>query len=526
MTPARALFLRTIADARIRITAFGLLFFAMPCIQAIAYRDSYPTLAERAQFAQAFARNKALRLFYGVPYDLTDVGGYVSWRIGGILTLFAAFYGALAAIRAFRSDEEAGRYELIAAGAISRSRAFFARAAALLIIVAPLFVGTALGMLAGGLAAVDSMYLALALIGPAAVYAAMGVVACQWLPTTRGALQLAVAVLALDFAIRIVADTTDATWLHWFTPLGWVEEVRPFAGSRPIVLLLFAAATVIVLVPGLILESRRDIGSALLAPSDTVRNPSLRFLRWPVLLALQAQVTSLFIWAAGIAGFGFVVGTISKSVVSGLSENLIEQLEKLGVNATPSGYIGLTFLFFIFAIALFCCSQLAAIREDEAEGRLETLFALPVARARWFAERTALAATIAAVIALLTGLATALGATVVGADVSFVRLLGAGANALPASLLFLGIGALLVAAFPRSGVGLAYGVVIVAFVWEVVGSLLSVPEWVLGVSPFHQVALVPAVPFEPAPPAIMLAIAFVATAAAIVRFRTRDLIGA
>ncbi|MDP9236188.1 MAG: hypothetical protein M3P30_02115 [Chloroflexota bacterium] len=109
MGPARAVAFRTAADARIRMLSFGLLFSGYPLATVAGYRSAYPTPADRLQFAQAFGENKAARLFYGTPYDLTTIGGYATWRAGGLLCLFAAFFGLLAAIRAFRAEEESGR---------------------------------------------------------------------------------------------------------------------------------------------------------------------------------------------------------------------------------------------------------------------------------------------------------------------------------------------------------------------------------------------------------------------------------
>jgi ABC-2 type transport system permease protein len=79
---------------------------------------------------------------------------------------------------------------------------------------------------------------------------------------------------------------------------------------------------------------------------------------------------------------------------------------------TPAGYIGLCFLFFILALALFCCSQVAAARHEEAEQRLETLFAQPAARTRWLAGRLALALGGAVAVALAAGLLAWAGATI------------------------------------------------------------------------------------------------------------------
>ena len=73
------------------------------------------------------------------------------------------------------------------------------------------------------------------------------------------------------------------------------------------------------------------------------------------------------------------MGVISDSVVSGLSQSVQDLLRKLGTAATtPAGYLGFAFQYLLLALSLFACFQLAAMREDETEQRLETLFALPV----------------------------------------------------------------------------------------------------------------------------------------------------
>jgi ABC-2 type transport system permease protein len=105
-------------------------------------------------------------------------------------------------------------------------------------------------------------------------------------------------------------------------------------------------------------------------------------------------------------------------------------------------------------------------------------------------------------------------------------MLGAGANTLPAAVLFLALGALAFALVPRASTMIAYGVVGLAFVWELFGSLLEAPGWLLAVSPFHDVALVPGEPFQSGAAAIMLGLAALLSVAALWAFRRRDLIGA
>jgi polyether ionophore transport system permease protein len=88
------------------------------------------------------------------------------------------------------------------------------------------------------------------------------------------------------------------------------------------------------------------------------------------------------------------------------------------------------------------------------------------------------------------------GAASAGVDISLGHMLEAGANCLPVSLLFLGLAALAYAVVPRASVGVAYGLVTLAFVWQLVGSLVGVPDWLVDVTPFAHVGLVPTQSFR------------------------------
>jgi polyether ionophore transport system permease protein len=126
-------------------------------------------------------------------------------------------------------------------------------------------------------------------------------------------------------------------------------------------------------------------------------------------------------------------------------------------------------------------------------------------------------------VALAAGVLAWAGAATQGADVSFSTMVGAGANCLPAALLFLALGALAFALLPRASTGMAYGLVGAAFAWELFGSLLEVPGWLLALSPFHDIGLVPGQPFDATGAAVMVAIAALAALAAVAVFRRRDL---
>jgi polyether ionophore transport system permease protein len=527
---ASAIARRVFVDARVRTVSFALLFLVAALTQATAYREGYPTLADRLKFARAVGENDAARLIYGTPHDLLTVGGYVSWRVGGTMAVFAALFGLLGAVRAMRAEEDAGRADLMLAGVVSRRSAFLAQLAAIGAGTAALWLALFVAFLASKLPAGGSAYLALAVVSVTPVFAGVGALTSQLAPTKRIATGLATGVLVIGFALRTIAAIAPAglEWLRWATPLGWVEELRPFADPQPLVLLLPAATAALLLVAAGVLAVRRDIGSGLL-PARESAPPRLRLLRTPAAQALRSERGVLIAWLLGVGAFALLMGVISDAATPDLiSENVQRQLEKLGTDSvvTPSGWLGFSFIFFILAVSLFCCMQISSLRGEEAEQRLETLLALPVGRSGWLAGRLLLAAAGAVAVGLAAGVLAWAGAAAQGADVSLPEMLGAGANTLPPALLFLALGTLAFALVPRASTVIAYGLVGLAFVWELFGALLQVPAWLLAVSPFHDVGLVPGEPFEAGAAAIMLALAASVTLAAVTIFRRRDLTAA
>ncbi len=526
MAPARAIARLTFRTARVQTASFALFFALVALVNVEGFRHSYPTAASRLAFVHSFANNKAARLFYGVPHDLTSIGGYAAWRIGGFMCIFAGMWGLLAAVRALRTEEDSGRQELVLAWPVSRGHSFLARAAAVTAAAVVLGVATWVGLVAGRLPAGGSAFLALATVSPALVFAGVGAVASQLAPTRRVALELSSGALGVALLIRVVADTSSSLgWLRWLSPLGWVGEMRAFADPRPAVLLLPAAAAVVLFALAGRIALRRDVGVGLLQTSDR-SNADLRLLGSPAAQTLRSERGSLIGWFTGIAFYAFVIGSLSNTISpSNVPANLQRQLQKIGGASitTPAGALGLYFLFFILAIALFGCSQIAAARREEADQELETLLAMPVGRLNWLGGRLLLAAAAMALLALATAVFAWAGAAAGGAGVSLPRLLGAGANCLPASLLFLGLGALAFGLLPRWSAGIAYGLVSLAFVWELFGALVGAPGWTLGLSPFHHIGLVPSQPFRAVAAALMLAIGGAAAVLGATAFRRRDL---
>jgi ABC-2 type transport system permease protein len=527
--PVRALARQALRDARARTIAFGYLFAIYAYIQPVGYRHAYPTLSDRLAFAHSFANNDALRLFYGYPYDPLTVSGYSAWRVGGTLSILAAVFGLLAAVRSLRAEEDTGRMELVLAQPVGRRMTYLSAMAAIAAGALILWLAEFLGFLAGGLSAGGSAYLALATTSIVPVYAGVGAVVSQLASTRRIALELGGAVVALSLLLRVIADTaTGAGWLSWATPLGWAEELRPFTGPRPLVLVLPVAASAGLLFIAARIAARRDVGIGVLPVRDTAE-PRLRLLSSPAAQALRSERGGLLVWTISVAVFACILGVVSRSISSaGISASVQRELAKLGSGsiATPTGYLAFVFIFFILALSLFACAQIGAARHEEAEEQLETLLALPVSRRGWLGGRLLLASCAAATISLLAGVFSWVGAASAGVSISLAKMLEAGANCLPVALLFLGIAALVYAVLPRASAAIAYGLVTVTFLWQLVGSLVGAPKWLVDLTPFAHVGFVPAQPFRATAAAVMLALAALASLSALWAFRRRDLAGA
>ncbi|HTX13547.1 MAG TPA: ABC transporter permease subunit [Solirubrobacteraceae bacterium] len=523
----RALVRRRLLDVRVMTVACAYVFAIYSYVQPSGYSSIYKTTAERVAFAHSFGTSKGLRLLYGLPYDLATVDGYAAWRVGGVLAIFGAVYAMLAGVRLTRTEEESGRLELVLAAPVGRSNVGWATLAAIAAGTAVAWVAQLAGLAVGGVGLGGAAYLALATVSVIPVCAAVGVLASQIAPNRALALQLAGGTVAVLFVLRVLADVVGLTWLRWLTPLGWAELLRPFAGARPEVLLLPAAATGVLLALAWRITVARDIGTGLLRDRDRSA-PHLAMLGSPLGLSLRRQRGVLIAWAGTLAAFSYLLGTIAKSISpADVSKSVNREIAKLGTGSitTPTGYVAFVFSFFALFICVFVCTQVAAARREEASQRLETMLAAPLGRRRWLAGWIVLALLAAAALALACGLLGWAGTSTAGVHLGLGRLLEAGANMLPVAVLFLGIATLAYAVAPRISGPFSYALLAVAYLWELVGALTGAPRWVLDVTPFAHIGLVPVEPFRTVGALLMIAIGAAAGAAALQLFRRRDLVG-
>lgn len=197
--------------------------------------------------------------------------------MGGFAAAFIGLASLLSVIRHGRAEEEAGRLEMLRSGVVGRHAPL---AAALLVTIGAdvvLAVIVVIGLIVQGTPVAGALALGLGFLVCGIVFAGVGAVAAQVSENARPARGMAAAVLGAAYVLRALGDSassgTSMTRLSWLSPIGWTQQVRPFAGERWWALgipLVMGAALIALAVT---LESRRDFGAGLRA------SPSARSAR-------------------------------------------------------------------------------------------------------------------------------------------------------------------------------------------------------------------------------------------------------
>ena len=132
------------------------------------------------------------------------------------------------------------------------------------------------------------------------------------------------------------------------------------------------------------------------------------------------------------------------------------------------------------------------MRTEEADGYLENLLVRPVSRTSWFAGRLGLSSLLILTAGLLAGIGAWAGAASQHSGVRFGSLLTAGLNVVPPGLFLLGLGALVLGAWPRRTSTVVYGYLAWSFLIEFAGGVVHTSHWLLDTSVFFHMVPAPA----------------------------------
>lgn len=513
---------------RVKLTIWVAVLTMLTVSTAAAFEGLYPTAAERVAFGQTIAANPAFRGLLGPVYDASSIGGLTAWRVAVILGVLGGLMGHQTVVRHTRAEEEAGRLELVGAGIVGRHAP----------LTAALVVALGAGALTGGATAGALIGLGEDAAGSAAfgagvagivwTFAAVGAVAAQLTTSSRAANSIAGAAVAAAFLLRAAGDTLGddgAAWPSWLSPIGWLQQIRAFAGERWWVLGLMMAAVTALVSLAHVMVARRDVDAGLL-PEQPGPATAGAGLDSAVGLAWRLQRSALLGWALGVAVWSAVVGALAQSAGDLLEDNT--QLEEIlaalgGTVDVIDAYLAATLGIVGLAAAAFAAVSASRLRSEETALRAEPVLATGVRRVTWASSHLLFAIVGPAVLLLVAGLAmgVAHGLQVNDVATHVPRLIGAALVQLPAAWVFAALAMLLFGAVPRASTAVWAALVACLLIGQL-GPVLQLDQWLLDLSPFTHLPQLPGGELTWTPLLWLLALALALALAGLASFRRRD----
>ncbi|MGW3349936.1 hypothetical protein ACWDA3_42120 [Nonomuraea rubra] len=437
---------------RLLIAAWIAVAVGAPAFNAYSLAALLPTEAHRVAFIDAANANPITIALLGDVHG-TSIEAVVAWRSSVQSLLIGGLAGLLFAIRHTRAEEDAGRGELVAAGAVGRHAAVNAVVA---VIAAVNLAVTALqaAVLSLGFGYPIGGSLLFGLVGGAGAtaFAACGLLAAQLCQSAPLARACGVGVLVAGLVPGVVLPAEVVAYL----PAGWPRVARAYGDERWWVLLLPVAVAAGLTLVAYAVSARRDLGAGLLPERPAPARPAPRS---PIGLAWRLYGSQTISWTItlGVASVG--VGWVSASfdVGSLTGETLLE------------------IFTYVFCLVVACLAVTGALRplREESRGRASALLATATGRARWLSGHLVLGLAAPAAMLLAVGAGTGAGHAlgtglpgVIGAQ------LGTALSFAPAAWAVAGVAIAAYGLRPRAAVPVAWAVV--------VGSAVCVAMWEAG----------------------------------------------
>lgn len=310
--------------------------------------------------------------------------------------------------------------------------------------------------------------------------------------------------------------------MSWLSPIGWMQQVRAYAGDRWWVLLLPLALAVVCLPIAFALRERRDVDAGLIGDRP---GPARGRMNGVFGLAWRLQRGSFLGWSAGFVAFGLLLGSISDTVTGFLdSPEIQEFLKELGgTQALADAFLATELSFAGIIVAAYGISAASRLHTEEAEGHAEVLLATPTSRISWAASHTVFALLGVAAILLVGGLAIGIGNAIAVGDWSNIwELLVAALARVPAAWVLTGVVLLVFGWLPR-WIPVVWAVFVAALVLGEFGPLWDLPQWLMDVSPFVHSPRLPAIDSSSAGLLPLTVVAAVFVVIGLLGWRRRDL---
>ncbi|MBF6235030.1 ABC transporter permease [Nocardia farcinica] len=495
---------------------------ALLAFQSVGSQNFYDTPAKLAQLRTTMGGNAAAVAMGGPTRLLDSIGGEVLFEIFAYLGMVVALMSMFLVGRHTRSDEEAGRAELLRSAILGR-RAPVTAALGLASIANAVGALVVFAAAAGtGLPLTGSLLTGLAVGGIGLTFAAATAVAAQIVESPRTVYGVITLLLASAYVLRAVGDVGNGA-AAWFSPLGWGQRTYPFVADRWWPLLLFVLAVATLTAVAYALLERRDFGAGLV-PARRGRAEATRWLAGPLALAWRLQRGALTAWIMGVLLLGAAYGSFAQSIEEFLTDNpVIADYLPGGVERAVDSYLALTLGITALLAAAYGITAALRARSEETAGRAEPILAAPVSRTAWLGTHLSVALTGAALVAVAGGLGSGVAHGLMIGDLGQVSRLATAALAyVPAVWTVAAVAVLGFGRWPRSAAVVAWAFFAYCVVAALFADAFDLPGWFDEASPLRHS---PQAPLESASATTMLVTLVIAAAligAGAAAFRRRD----
>jgi ABC-2 type transport system permease protein len=490
-------------------------------IQSTQSQSIYNTAEDLARLRETLGGNAAVIAMSGPTELLDTIGGEVVFEIFAYLAIVVALMNMFLVGRHTRSDEEAGRAELIRSAQVGRHAPLAAAlglAGLANLAVAVLVFAAAAGT---GLPVGGSVLVGLAVAGVGLTFAGLTAVAVQVFENPRGVYGAVALALGVAYVLRAAGDVGGGA-LSWLSPIGWGQRTFPYSADRWWPLLLPVALAVLLTAAAVALLDRRDFGAGVVAQRPG-RATASRALGSPVGLAWRLQRASLIGWASGLFLLGAAYGSVGQSIEEYIADNP-EVADYLpgGAADVLDSYLALTVMISALIAAAYGVTSALRVRAEETSGRAEPVLATATSRWAWLGSHLSVALVGTALVLVAAGVGEGLAYGLSVSDLGQVgRVAGVALVYLPAAWLVVGLAVLGIGWLPRAAAAVAWVAVGYCVVVAIFGESFELPGWLQGASPFEHT---PEAPLESvtAAPLVIAAVVVVLLVVGAVGFRRRD----
>ncbi|MFD9942231.1 ABC transporter permease [Nonomuraea sp. NPDC059023] len=489
----------------------------VPRFHSAAVNAVVPTPEALAQAAQMI-RVSFMRVLGGPLFGEVTTQSYFLAAYWVEFLLAAAIMNMMLVTRHTRAEEQSGRAELIRAAVVGRHAQLTAALIVALISNAALAVLTAAAASTIGFPVGSALLFGASLAAAGLVFAGVTAVTVQVTEHPRGANGLAGIVLFAAWLLRGAGamQGQEGGPLFWLSPIGWSQQTRTLADERWWPLGLSVVLAGLLVVGAFSLSSRRDLGASMVV-SRPGRASAPSWLRTPFTLALRLQQATIAGWGAAFLAIGLVLGAMT----GGMEQTNLPIFSA----GADFGRAWLSLMVFTGSLytGVFAVLSVIRLRAEEVRGRIGPVLAGPTGRATWYLSSLLVTALAVVVLPAVYGAALGIGAALSTGDPGLVgEVFRASTIRAPEVLTLLAIPAALLGLAPRA-MSAAWAVLVYSGFVQILGSYMSLPEWVVNTSVLSHLPWHPLGAFAPVATVLLVALAAALTALGLYGLRRRDL---